>query len=191
MGVSSRRTLILIAAVVVGALSAFLVFNYVNSADDKFMMQIHFAMAKKSSDDTSQFVRRDVESKLLRGEYPGKVPPGYLNITRAGHIAASQSTIEKESILRTLGRPLRREEIDPIDGPIVKALFEEAARGSSSLSKLRKLSFTLEPGQTRYIRTAVGMGVMVGRVYPELVDSATGEKEVQETSYTGATAAQR
>ena len=35
MGVSSRRTLILIAAVVVGALSAFLVFNYVNSADDR------------------------------------------------------------------------------------------------------------------------------------------------------------
>jgi hypothetical protein len=33
VGVSSRRTLILIAAVVVGALSAFLVFNYVNSAD--------------------------------------------------------------------------------------------------------------------------------------------------------------
>ena len=35
MGVSSRRTLILIAAVVVGAISAFLVFNYVNSADDR------------------------------------------------------------------------------------------------------------------------------------------------------------
>jgi Flp pilus assembly protein CpaB len=35
VGVSSRRTLILIAAVVVGAISAFLVFNYVNSADDR------------------------------------------------------------------------------------------------------------------------------------------------------------
>ena len=35
MVVSSRRTLILIAAVVVGAISAFLVFNYVNSADDR------------------------------------------------------------------------------------------------------------------------------------------------------------
>src|SRR5204862_3427173 len=47
---------------------------YTNNSDDKFMMQIHFAMAKKSSDDTSQFVRRDVESKLLKGEYPGMVP---------------------------------------------------------------------------------------------------------------------
>ena len=35
VGVSSRRTMILIAAVVVGAISAFLVFNYVNSADDR------------------------------------------------------------------------------------------------------------------------------------------------------------
>ena len=32
---SSRRTLILVAALVVGALSAFLVFNYVSSADDR------------------------------------------------------------------------------------------------------------------------------------------------------------
>ena len=33
--VSSRRTLILIAALVIGALAAFLVFNYVNGADDR------------------------------------------------------------------------------------------------------------------------------------------------------------
>lgn len=116
---------------------------YVNSADDKFMMQIHFAMAKKSSDDTSQFVRRDVESKLLRGEFPGKVPPGYLNITRAGHIAASQSKPEKEDLLRALGRPLRREEVDPIDGPIVRRLFEEAATGAYTFAALRKLSIRL------------------------------------------------
>src|SRR6476469_3816251 len=35
VGVSSRRTMILIAAVVVGAISAFLVFKYVSSADDR------------------------------------------------------------------------------------------------------------------------------------------------------------
>ena len=50
----------------------------------------------------------------------------------------------------------------------------------------RKLTFTLERGQTRYVRTAVGMGVVAGRVYPELVDNAAGEKELEETSYTGA-----
>ena len=50
----------------------------------------------------------------------------------------------------------------------------------------RKLTFTLDRGQTRYVRTAIGMGLAVGRVYPELVDHATAEKELQETSYTGA-----
>ncbi|MBD3300244.1 MAG: hypothetical protein GF347_02740, partial [Candidatus Moranbacteria bacterium] len=43
---------------------------YSNLSDDKFIMQIHFAIAKKSSDDTSQFVRRDIQTKLLKGEYP-------------------------------------------------------------------------------------------------------------------------
>src|SRR5438552_6191215 len=98
--------------------------TYTNNPDDKFMMQIHFAMAKKSSDDTSQFVRRDVESKLLKGEYPGLVPPGYLNINRDGHIAKSRDDPDKYLLLLKLGRALKREEMDPIDGPLVHRLFE-------------------------------------------------------------------
>lgn len=50
----------------------------------------------------------------------------------------------------------------------------------------KKLTFTLDAGQTRYVRTTVGFGVMVGRVYPELVDNAEGAKAIAETSYTGA-----
>jgi uncharacterized protein DUF2846 len=57
---------------------------------------------------------------------------------------------------------------------------------STSTEVERKLTFTLEPGQTRYVRTAVGFGVVVYRVYPELVDNATAEKEIQETSFAGA-----
>jgi hypothetical protein len=49
----------------------------------------------------------------------------------------------------------------------------------------KKLTFTLEAGQTRYVRTKVGFGIAVGRVYPELVDSAEGAKELAETSYIG------
>lgn len=49
----------------------------------------------------------------------------------------------------------------------------------------KKLTFTLEAGQTRYVRTKIGFGLMVGRVYPELVDAAEGAKELAETSYTG------
>ena len=49
----------------------------------------------------------------------------------------------------------------------------------------RKLSFTLEDGQTRYVRFDVSMGFFVGHVYPKLVESEVGKKEIQKCSYTG------
>ncbi|TXC67120.1 DUF2846 domain-containing protein [Piscinibacter aquaticus] len=56
---------------------------------------------------------------------------------------------------------------------------------STSTEVEKKLSLTLDAGQTRYVRTSVGFGLMVGRVYPELVDNAQGAKEIAETSYIG------
>lgn len=49
----------------------------------------------------------------------------------------------------------------------------------------RKASFTLEPGQLRYIRMSVGLGLLVYRVHPELVDASQGESEMLDTSYIG------
>ena len=49
----------------------------------------------------------------------------------------------------------------------------------------RKLTLTLEPGQTRYVRLGVSMGFFVGHVYPELVDNVVGESEIGGLSYTG------
>jgi len=49
----------------------------------------------------------------------------------------------------------------------------------------RKVTFTLESAQERYVRMTVGLGVIVYRVYPELVDPAEGRKEIVETSYIG------
>jgi hypothetical protein len=67
--------------------------------------------------------------------------------------------------------------------------FVDQAAGNKEVSTSteveKKLSFTLDPGQTRYVRTVVGLGLFVGRVYPELVDDATGRKELEEASYIG------
>lgn len=57
---------------------------------------------------------------------------------------------------------------------------------STSTEVEKKLSLTLDAGQTRYVRTVIGFGLLVGRVYPELVDNAAGAKAVAETSYIGA-----
>lgn len=67
--------------------------------------------------------------------------------------------------------------------------FVDMAPGSKEVSTEteveKKLTFTLDAGQTRFVKTTIGMGFAVGRVYPELVDNATGEKELEETSYIG------
>ncbi|MEF8729939.1 MAG: DUF2846 domain-containing protein [Accumulibacter sp.] len=67
--------------------------------------------------------------------------------------------------------------------------FVDQAAGNKEVSTSteveKKLSFTLDPGQTRYVRTVIGLGFFVGRVYPELVDDATGQKEIEEASYIG------
>lgn len=47
----------------------------------------------------------------------------------------------------------------------------------------RSLSFVLEAAQTRFVRLNVSMGFFVGHVYPELVEEAVGQKEIQECSY--------
>jgi len=49
----------------------------------------------------------------------------------------------------------------------------------------KKVSFTLEKGQTQYVKMTVGMGVIVYRVYPELVDAAQAQTDMVDLSYTG------
>ena len=56
---------------------------------------------------------------------------------------------------------------------------------STKTEVTRKLSLTLDKGQTRYVRLGISFGFFVGHVYPELVEQPVGEKEIQNCSYTG------
>jgi hypothetical protein len=63
---------------------------------------------------------------------------------------------------------------------------EAGAKDVSTTTEVEKrLTFTLDAGQTRYVRTSIGLGLVAGRVYPELVDDATAQKEIADTSYIG------
>jgi hypothetical protein len=55
----------------------------------------------------------------------------------------------------------------------------------TSTEVTRKCSFTLDKGQTRYIRMAVSMGFFAGHVYGELVDEAVGIEELKGCRYIG------
>jgi len=48
----------------------------------------------------------------------------------------------------------------------------------------RKVSFVLDPEQTRYIRFNVSMGFFAGHVYGELVDPSKAIKEIEKCKYT-------
>src|SRR5262245_15911422 len=47
----------------------------------------------------------------------------------------------------------------------------------------KKLTFTLEPLQERFVRLKIQMGILVGRIVPELVDKADAEKELKDLSF--------
>lgn len=47
----------------------------------------------------------------------------------------------------------------------------------------KKLTFTLEPQQERFVRLKIQMGVFVGRIVPELVDKGEAEGELKDLSF--------
>lgn len=120
---------------------------YSHISDDKFIMHIHFAMAKKSSDDISQFVKRDIQSKLLKGEYPVSAPVGYLNLDKFGRITGIRYDGDKQRVLEEKaqkeGTKLRRIEPDPFLESIILQLYRDYAKNVCSLEELRKKAFVM------------------------------------------------
>lgn len=108
-------------------------------------MNIDFAMSKKSSDDNSNFVKRDIKTKLDKGEFPGKAPLGYLNISPNGSIAGSNFTDEKQKLISLVSqeRELNRIEQDPIVAPLLRKLFDKALIGNLSLKEISEEAFKL------------------------------------------------
>ncbi|WEF31277.1 DUF2846 domain-containing protein [Pseudoduganella chitinolytica] len=70
--------------------------------------------------------------------------------------------------------------------------YVDAAPGAheaqTSTEATNKLTFVLDKGETKYVRTSVSMGVLVGHVKPELVGQEEALKELSELSYIGAPA---
>jgi hypothetical protein len=56
----------------------------------------------------------------------------------------------------------------------------------TSTEVTNKLSFVVDKGEVKYVRTKVSMGVLVGHVTPELVGKDEARAEIGDLSYTGA-----
>jgi hypothetical protein len=61
-----------------------------------------------------------------------------------------------------------------------------SCKASASTEVEREVTFTLGAGETKYIRSNISMGIMVGRVNLELVSPGDADKEITELHYTGA-----
>jgi hypothetical protein len=49
----------------------------------------------------------------------------------------------------------------------------------------KKLTFTLAKGEVKYVKSSVGLGVLVYRVYPELASATEALRELPDLSYIG------
>ena len=91
-----------------------------SSPDDEFMMDIGVAIAKKYSNDISRKVKMGLTEKAEQGYYPTIAPTGYINVENDG---------------------ISQLELDPVNAPLVKELFEKVASGDYSLLMLEDILY--------------------------------------------------
>lgn len=97
-----------------------LVINKDTSGTDIIMWHQGVLMAEAYSLHFKENVARSVAGKIAKGEYPGRAPIGYMNVR----------TLDNRSDIVP----------DPERAPLVRMLFEEYAKGSSSLKELVRLA---------------------------------------------------
>lgn len=167
--------------------------SYHNKSDDKFMMNIHFATAKKGSDDTSTFVRNTTKTKLDRGEFPGVVTYGYLNMSTNNAISGKRFDRHKQAMLEELGRPLKRIEKDPIESILIRKLMDMALTGVYTETQLREEAYKLgikgKNSGKRLCKSSLhnilsnifytGKFVFNGKIYQGIHDPIVTEKEFE------------
>lgn len=113
--------------------------------NDKFLMQIEFGMATKYVDDLSFNTKRGFRHKLTtKKEWPGLAPIGYINMDGKGVIAGKSYDKHKQRLLEKENKVLKRIEIDPIQGSIIKKIFEEYATGNFNLETMAEKSYQLD-----------------------------------------------
>jgi len=90
----------------------------------KFIFNINSTLANLYTDNLSEEVKKGMLAKARSGEYPGRVPRGYKNV---------QSTDNKRS--------KRWIEVDEVEAPYIKKIFELYCTGMHSLDDLSRKLF--------------------------------------------------
>ena len=116
--------------------------TYVGEPDEEFVLSLELGLSAKYSKDLSKNIRRGIQEKLRRGEWPCIAPLGYRNVRES----ADHAVI-------VVDEPMAR---------VVREVFRLAATGSYSLAALAKLArdeWGLTLPKRRPNTTAKGIGV--------------------------------
>ncbi len=134
-------------------------------SQDKFMHDIHVAVAKHYSENLKEEVKKGMREKAEQGIYPGHAPFGYRNDKTTRSIV-----------------------IDPDRAPVLRRIFELYGSGQYSLTSLRK-TLQEETGirlnraylekilKSRfYLGYLVWQGVEYKGTHPQLIDASTFDR---------------
>ena len=105
-----------------------------SSSNQKFLFGIKTLMAKNFLDNLSEETRKGQNEKIVRGEYPGRPPLGYLN---------AEDPLTKHNVIV----------VDESNVPLIREMFRRYATGNHSLLSLIKelegvgLTQNLPPGR--------------------------------------------
>jgi DNA invertase Pin-like site-specific DNA recombinase len=134
-------------------------------SQDKFMHDIHVAVAKHYSENLREEVKKGMREKAEQGIYPGRAPFGYRNDKTARTIV-----------------------VDCERAPVLKRLFDLYGNGQHTLISLRKAlrdetGIQLSRGYLEtvlknrfYLGYFVWQGIEYKGVHPPLIDSATFQR---------------
>src|SRR3990167_3680370 len=121
--------------------------TYRNNSNDKFMLALEFGMAKKSSDDNGDAVKRGIKTKLNMGWYPSRAPLGYLNT----------KNFEEKGQNKILNDP---ERFDP-----VKRMWQMMLTGNYTPPQILKIVNTEWKFKTRTTKRSVGKSLSRSSIY--------------------------
>ncbi len=96
---------------------------FTNSSTDQMMVAIEFAMSKKSSDDTGMRTMEGMLSKALTLKHPPR--PAILGYKGEGPVGA------------------RKWIIDPVEGPLVKQVFEQFSTGNYTFEEIAEYAYSI------------------------------------------------
>jgi DNA invertase Pin-like site-specific DNA recombinase/predicted metal-binding protein len=132
--------------------------DYIDAEGDDFMLNMELVISRQYSKEISKRVKRGLRFKLSNKEWPCSAPLGYINFSRnktmTGYMTPERRSIEKMILDKCASqkRDIRRTEIDPIKGPLIKKLFEDFATGNYSIvsiiQRMENLGLRNKFGQT-------------------------------------------